>query len=366
MKINSFNDISLFQYIMFISQVQIGIGIMTLPADLAAVASTDGWISIILGWIVANIISLIIIQIMKRQPNETIFDLLIRYFGKWLGIFCCILFIVYCLFVFTITLFAAIHITQTWVLPQTANYFLMILFIIPKHMLARQGVRMLGRYAEYVGISMIIMLPLFFIAMQEGHLIHLLPVLKEGWLPVLKGVKTTVLSYLGFELAFILYPFLRKKQHASAGILIANTITMFVYLLVTIACYIQFNPYQVSTYIWPTLDLFETVEFPFIERIEVVFAAFYLFLISTSGIPYYFTASFGISQLLHVKNHKKVILIFSASYIVLSFFYNPTYYQVSTIQNWGGHVGMFISYLFPIFFGLYVVMVDRLQARLRR
>lgn len=71
-------------------------------------------------------------------------------------------------------------------------------------MLARQGIRMLGRYAEFVGVSMIIMLPLFLIAMREGHWIHLLPVLKEGWIPVLKGVKTTVLSFLGFELAFIL------------------------------------------------------------------------------------------------------------------------------------------------------------------
>ncbi|MED1918064.1 GerAB/ArcD/ProY family transporter [Bacillus thuringiensis] len=45
----------------------------------------------------------------------------------------------------------------------------------------------------------------------------------------------------------------------------------------------EFNPYQVSTYIWPTLDLFETIEFPFVERIEVVFAAFYLFYLLFIG-----------------------------------------------------------------------------------
>ncbi|MGG4494926.1 GerAB/ArcD/ProY family transporter [Brevibacillus reuszeri] len=366
MKTNHFNDVSLFQYILFISQVQIGIGIITLPSDLADVANTDGWISILLGWVVANVISILIIQIMKRHPDETIFDLLLRYFGKWIGVLCSILFILYSIFVFTITLFAAIHITQTWVLPQTANYFLMLLFIIPKHMLAQKSIRMLGRYAEFVGLSMVFMLPLFFIAMREGHWIHLLPVIKEGWLPIMKGVKTTILSFLGFELAFILYPFLQKKQHATAGILIANTITMLTYLLVTIACYVQFNPYQIGTYIWPTLDMFETVEFPFVERIEVIFATFYLFIISTSGIPYYFTASFGVSQLLRLKDHKKVVLILSCCYVVLSFFYNPTYYQVITIQNWGGHVGMYISYLFPIFFLLYMMVAERFQMRLSK
>lgn len=75
MKTNNFNDITTFQYILFISQVQIGIGIITLPSDLAEVASTDGWISILLGWVLANVGGLLILQIMKRHPNESIFDL---------------------------------------------------------------------------------------------------------------------------------------------------------------------------------------------------------------------------------------------------------------------------------------------------
>ncbi|MED4582406.1 endospore germination permease [Brevibacillus choshinensis] len=366
MKTNEFNDITTFQYILFISQVQIGIGIITLPSDLAEVASTDGWISILLGWVLANVAGLLILQIMKRHPNESIFDLLIRYLGKWLGTLGSGLFILYSLFVFMITLYAAIHITQTWVLPQTPNYLLMILFIIPKHMLAQHGIRMLGRYAEFVGVSMIIMLPLFFIAMREGHWIHLLPVLKEGWLPVLKGVKTTILSFLGFELAFILYPFLQKKQHAAFGMIVANTITMLVYMLVTIACYVQFNPYQIKTYIWPTLDLFETIEFPFIERIEVVFSAFYLFIISTSGIPYYFTSAFGISQLLRKQNHRQVILVLSICFIFLAFVFNPTFFHVSAIQKWGAKVGMYVAYFFPVCFWLYIVTTERIQVRLNQ
>lgn len=364
MKTNQLNDITLFQYILFISQMQIGVGIITLPSDLAEVASTDGWISILLGWALANVVSLLIIQIMKRHPNESIFDLLFRYLGKWLGILGSSIFILYSLLVFMNTLYAAIHITQTWVLPQTPNYLLMILFIIPKCMLARHGIRILGRYAEFVGISMIFMLPLFMIAMRNGHWIHLLPLLKEGWFPVLKAVKTTILSFLGFELAFILYPFLQNKERAASGIIIANTITMLVYMLVTIACFVQFNPYQITTYIWPTLDLFETIEFPFIERIEVVFAAFYLFVISTSGIPYFFTSALGISQLLGKRNHGQAILVLSVCFIILAFAYNPTFYHIRAIQKWGGHVGMYMGYLFPICFWLYVVTVGRWQVRL--
>ncbi|QDS34034.1 endospore germination permease [Brevibacillus brevis] len=366
MKINRLNDITLFQYIFFISQVQIGIGIITLPSDLAEIASTDGWISIILGWMVANVVSLLIIHVMKDHPNETIFDLLKRYFGKWLGGFGSLLFALYSLFVFSITLFSAIHLMQTWVLPQTANYFLMILFFIPIYMLARYGIRMLARYTEIVQIGMILMLPLFFVSMKNGHFIHLLPVLKEGWLPILKGTKTTVLSFLGFELAFVLYPFLQKKQQAGKGIVIANTITLFVYLLVTIACFVEFNPYQVSTYIWPTLDLFETIEFPFVERIEVIFAAFYLFLISSSGIPYYFVSIVGFSQVIPYTNQRQVLQVLTGGFIILSFVYNPTFHQVSIMLKWGGHMGLVVSYLFPFCLWLYVRTIGKLQMRMDR
>lgn len=52
--------------------------------------------------------------------------------------------------------------------------------MIPILMLVHFGVNILVRYVEFVGLGTIVIIPLFFIAMKGGHLIHLLPVLKEG------------------------------------------------------------------------------------------------------------------------------------------------------------------------------------------
>ncbi|MET3292841.1 UNVERIFIED_CONTAM: spore germination protein (amino acid permease) [Brevibacillus sp. OAP136] len=351
-------EISYLQYVFFIVQAQIGVGILTMPSDLAEVASTDGWISIILGWLIAMGVSLMIIQIMKRNPQETIFGLLPRYFGKWLGTAFSLLFILYSLISFTNALFVAVHVTQTWVLPQTANYYLVILFAIPSYMLAANGVGMLGRFAEFISYSMVWMLLLFFFALKQGHLIHLLPILKEGWLPVFKAVPKTILSFLGFEFAFILYPYLQKKERATRGIIIANTVSMLIFLLITLVCYIRFSPDQVVTYIWPTLNLFETLEFSFVERIEIIFSAFYLFVIASSGIPYLFIAVSGISQLLRKQDHRPPLLAFTVAFIVLSFVFNPTFHQVIQLQKWGAQFGTIMAYFFPVFLWLYVVAVD--------
>ena len=72
-------------------------------------------------------------------------------------------------------------------------------------------------------------------------LIYLLPLLKEGWIPVLNTVKSTIIAFLGFEFAFVLYPYLSNKSSAK-GIVLANLITLFIYLQVTFVSFVYFSP----------------------------------------------------------------------------------------------------------------------------
>lgn len=62
-------QITVLQYIFFIHGAQVGIGILTIPRDVAEIAGTDGWIGIILGWLAAIMASLIIVNTMKRYRN---------------------------------------------------------------------------------------------------------------------------------------------------------------------------------------------------------------------------------------------------------------------------------------------------------
>jgi len=107
-------------------------------------------------------------------------------------------------------------------------------------------------------------------------------------MPILYTVKTTVIAFLGFEMAFLFYPYLQNKKAAAKGIVIANTLTLVVYLHITFICFIYFSPEEITQFLWPTLTLVKPIQFPFLERMEIVFVSFYIFLFSTSGIPYLF------------------------------------------------------------------------------
>ena len=121
---------------------------------------------------------------------------------------------------------------QFWVLPQTDLVILLFLLSIPSYLIVRNNITILGRYAELIFFMTTWMLLFYFTPLKEAHWLHLLPLIKEGWKPILTAAKTTIFSFLGFEIAFFLYPFLQNKQKASIGIFIANTITLVVFLIV--------------------------------------------------------------------------------------------------------------------------------------
>jgi spore germination protein (amino acid permease) len=224
-------DITLIQYILFINQAQTGIGLLSLPGLLAKSAGTDGWISLLLGYVLAVAASLLIIQVMKKHPDKTIIGLVQHYFGNIVGKGFSFLIAVYMLFFAYNVLEETAMIFKSRLLQQTPVYIFLFLFVIPAYVFASGGIRIMARNAIVVKIVGLFLYALALNTLHDTNWIYLLPILKEGWNPIFEAVKTTIFSFLGFEFAFFLYPYLQKKQHASVGIIIANTLSLLLSFL---------------------------------------------------------------------------------------------------------------------------------------
>ncbi|CUB41808.1 Spore germination protein [Bacillus cereus] len=96
---------------------------LIMPSPLANTAGTDGWISIILGWV-------IIILTLEKNPEKTFKQILITYFGKWLGTIFILLYALYLFFAGFNTLLKAKNIVKVWIFPSTPAYQIAILFTI--------------------------------------------------------------------------------------------------------------------------------------------------------------------------------------------------------------------------------------------
>ncbi|MED0705644.1 endospore germination permease [Aneurinibacillus aneurinilyticus] len=357
------NGITLLQYILGVNVTQIGTSILTLPSELAKMATTDGWISIVVGWMIATIVSLCIIGVMAKHPGATIYDVLTHYLGKWFGGAWIIILMCSSLFIAMIVFYEVLRLIKLFILPNTSSGLLAIFFMIPTYMVLRSGIRIFARYAEFVFFFTLWLPILLLVPLKDAEFIFMLPVLKEGMLPILHAVAPAVISFIGFEIAFILYPYLKNKQAAARGIVIANTITLLVYLQITLSCFLYFSPDEITNLLWPTLTLVKPIHFPFFERFEILFLSFYMFIFSTSFLPSIFIVTENINQFFGKQNWQLPICILLSLILAASFVYIPTHSQLEVMSKWWNWDAYIVFCFFPVLFFLYATLYTRWKQR---
>ncbi|MGA4466893.1 GerAB/ArcD/ProY family transporter [Bacillus bombysepticus] len=349
MKNPNTKKINLIEYIIFIHVVQIAAGMLTMPSPMATIAESDAWMSVILGWGITSIIGILIIGFMQKNPTMNFAQNLTHLFGKWGGKMFLMVYAFYLFFAGFNTLLKAIEIVKVWIFPSIPSYQIAFLLLIPFFILACHGVQAITRYVMSVFFFTIFM-PVFlvFALKQDFHPLHLLPVLKDGIYPVIKAMKETVTPYAGLEIAYFIYPLLQKKEKAMIGIFIANTGTMFSYLFITILCYLYFSAESVKEIIWPVFQVLKGIRFPFLERLEIIYIAYYLTVFSTTIYPYLF---FSINS---IKDTFRGVSIkwLSVSYIILLIFiftvFHPKVTQFLLIYSIMDFLNFIFFILFPV------------------
>ncbi|PFJ15743.1 spore gernimation protein XA [Bacillus cereus] len=353
-----------FEYIIFIHSIQLASGMLTMPRPLAATASIDGWISIILGWIITTIIGVLIIITLQKNPDKDFFQILTNYFGKWLGLLFFILYAIFLFFAGFSTLLKATDIIKVWIFPSTPVYQIVILLIIPFIILASSGLRSITNYslvAFFFGAWIPIML--IFSVKNNYNFLHLLPILKDGIFPVIKGLKETITPFAGLEVAYFIYPFLQKKEKAIKGIVIANTVTMFFYVFITISSYVYFSPEGIKTVVWPVFQQLKGIQFSFLERFEVIYIAYYLIIFSTTIYPYFFFSKESIKNLFSKVPVNWIHISFVLLIIGIFTFFNPNLSKLEFIYFLMDLLNFIFFIILPTFFFIYSIIFTRFTRR---
>ncbi|QGQ98610.1 spore gernimation protein [Paenibacillus psychroresistens] len=357
------SQITFLQYVYLISGIQIGVSLLYLPRLLAETAGTDGWISLIIGWIIAVCISVIIIKIMKKHPDSSIIDILPRYFGKWLGNLITIAYAIYFLLVAYIVIDRTVLYTKLWSLQQTSSSLILLMLLIPTYMIGKKSIRITGRYAELVFFLFFWMGIIYLVPLKHAHWLHLLPFIKEGWQPILLTVKTALYAFSGFESAFFLYPFLTNKKLATVGIVMANTISLSVFLLVTLVCFLFFSPDEITHYFDPSIEVLKVIEFRFLERFDVCMFIAYIFVLTLTWIPLLQFCVLCTSHIMGKADPKNHFLIVLLLILAITYFINPTFKQNDSLRSVVNIFKLILAFIFPICLLLYSFLYDYFQRR---
>nr|WP_042474212.1 spore germination protein [Bacillus ndiopicus] len=315
-------------------------GILTLPRfSLEKVKTPDVWISVLLGGLIAMIAGVIIVKLSQQFPEKTFYQYNQEIIGKWLGAFLSILVISYFFLIAAFEVRTMAEVTSLFLLEGTPTWAIILPFLWVGLYLISSGINSIARLFEIIfPITVIIFLLVAFLSIGIFEIDNLRPVLGLGIIPVLKGVKTSTLAFLGPEIMLLLIAFMQKsdKKKAVKVVLVGLTIPLIFYIITVVMVIGALSVDGVLTRTWPTIELMRSFEIPglIFERFESFLLVIWIMQIFTTFTITYFAAAFGLSCLL-----KKNIRIFMFALLPVIYLIAMTPKNINELFKFGDMIG---------------------------
>ncbi|OIJ11467.1 hypothetical protein BKP37_15625 [Anaerobacillus alkalilacustris] len=352
-KINGFQLFTLMMFSLLGTSLVIGVGLD---------AAKDVWIAILLGLLGGLLLYSLYYFLYKNYPDVPFTSYSKELLGPYISLPINLYFVLYLLYIATRNLRDFGDLLLTAVLTETPLFIVNLLMAVSVMYIIYLGIEVIARSSEIFFFTVMLFgltsVTLLYFS-GDIQLMNLLPVLEDGWGPVLKTVfPTTIIFPFGEIVAFtILLPYLNKREQAlkvgigalilSGLILVVNN-TMFIAVLgVDIA--------QRTTF--PLITVISVINIAdFLQRLDAIVV---LTLIKGGFFKlsiYIYAALVGIADIFKLASHKKLLypitgLILLSSLMIASDF--PEHLEEGLLMiNWF-HIPMQI--VIPLILALIVI-----------
>ncbi|MEK3786548.1 MULTISPECIES: GerAB/ArcD/ProY family transporter [Paenibacillus] len=320
---SSFSKIKASGVVMVVMNSMLGAGILTLPRTISqAVGTPDAWISIILSGLMVTGIGLLLVFLCRKFPGKTVFEFIPEIIGKWLsyllGIFIILYFTILCSFEIRVMA----EITDMYLLDRTPTWAsIMVIMWVGIYMITGGITVMIRVFAIILPITLALFLLVMLLSSQTFELNHLRPVLGQGIVPVLKGIKPSFLSYSGYEVVLITTAYMANIKDSNKAVYTSISIVTLIYLVTIIMVIGSLSLEGAEARTWPTFDMvrsFEMEGFLF-ERFESQFLIFWLVQIFATYVFKHYFASVGIRDIFGIKKIKTIQFILLPVLYIISY-----------------------------------------------
>lgn len=298
----------------------IGSSIILAPTLLAGFAKQDGWVANMLG----VLISLGLILVYNRLASIFSKMTFVQYnqiiFGKWIGGFTSVLFLLY-LFLICASLLREIgEFITTNVLVETPIQMIMIMFILTSLIGVHMGLEVVGRTATIFFpwiAGLFLMLMLFLI--PEYQFDHIKPMFEGGVKPILNGTyHILAVPYLELVVFLMITPFVMDQAGAKKAFYQGTIIGGMVIFFIVMGTILSLGPESTYRQSYAPYLLGKKISvWDFFERIEIIVAIIWFLTIYFKLTISYYALALGLAQLLKLNNFK--MLLFPLALNIISF-----------------------------------------------
>lgn len=165
------------------------------------------------------------------------------------------------------------------------------------------------------------------------------------------------LTIIGFEVAYVLYPFLKEKQKAGVFAQMGVLYTNLSYLVLMIVSLTFFSKEQLMKTIWATLNLQQMVYVPFLERFEILLTPLWLLIILPNLMLYTWSVSRGLKRMFQWSQKRNIYLVMLVVLVVSPIFVRRS--EINALDNIVARVGIYAAFVYPLFL-FFMVEVKRI------
>ncbi|MGG3182380.1 spore germination protein [Priestia megaterium] len=359
--INSKDRITTPQTTIIVTNFILGTGILTLPRAAAEKVKTpDIWLSVILGGIIAMIAGVIMVKLSQQFPEKTFYEYSHEIVGKWIGKLFSFLMIGYFLALAGFHARSLAEVTGYLLLEGTPKWAIIMPFMWASLYLIREGINPIARIFEIIfPITVILFLLVAFMSIKIFEIDNLRPVLGSGITPVLKGIRTTSLAFVGPEIMLLILTFMKEPNKAVKAVLVGTAIPLAIYVITIVMVIGAFSVDGVVTRTWPTLDLIRSYELTglIFERFDSLLLVVWIMQMFTSFNVNHYAASLGLSQLFQKNAHPFMYAVLPVIYLISMIPRN-----INDVFKLGDMVGNAALILFG-FLPLLLLIISKIRGR---
>lgn len=350
-----------FYLIFLIAGTQLGVGIMGAPRYIFSFARQDSWISILIAFLAMIVTVLVMFYILEQYESADIFGIQVDLFGNFIGKTLGTIYIIYFAGLLISVLLTYIQVVQIFLYPTFRPYLIGLLLFALIIYCVFGGIRAITGAAFIFFLFSQPMLFLLGEPIAKMDLKHFLPIFQASPQDILQGAKATTYSLTGFELLFLLYPFIDNKEKAKLPAILGVSYSALVLLSTTVILTGYFSLEYIQDIEWSLLTLFKSASFTFLERIDYFIITQWIFVVLPNNILLMWAITYGLKRLFNIKQRHSVIVSSAIFLVIVSLVKYNTH--ILKFTNFMANISFWIIFVYPFFLMICVMIKKQWRKR---
>lgn len=299
-----------FRVILFMSVI--GDSLLIMPFITGTLANENAWISCLLAPVGGMAVGWYYSWIASCQAGQSLVGSAIAVGGKWIG---GLLGLVHVFFFYLVIITLLSEVSQfmtTQLMVGTPSEAIVFLFLIVIATALRYGVETFARVSELLyALYILIFIFLFICLVPQIDFNNILPILGEGFPPILKGAYSAfAYGFLEGIVLLMLVPHVDQNPKAvRQAIRDSFFLGGLIIFVVVLLCLLILGPDMMRHKYFSTFQLVQQIDIGnFLERMEAALAFLWIITVFFKTLLYSFSALRGLNEVFRLKDNRVLVM----------------------------------------------------------